>query len=247
MFNKKNINIKFISSIPGLSDVEECIPKPANKFTPTWWKEIPMIKTDINVNKKESPGNIKNCPSFPDYFSNGYIMPMWTDTILYVDSESGIWKARQANENKFSVSIHPKFQYLDYVNHKFMNKDTYFIFKLNSPWYILTDPGYSIYQLPVFYHFNEDFSILPGIIDNDIYHQSNLQMLIHSDKKEIFIPRGTPLAQYFVYKRENSNIVVKDQDSFDSKLINKFNMSFSTKFQGTKTYQKMRKERDKNV
>jgi hypothetical protein len=244
MFNKKTPTIKFISTVEGLSDVIDCKPKPAGQYTPLWWKNVPMIKTNIGFDGVEA-GSIKNCPSFPDFFSQGYIMPMWADTLLYIDNETQTWKARQSSKD-FSLHIHPPYQYLDHVDHKFMGKDSYFIFKLHSPWQIMTDPGYSIYQMPTFYHFNEDFSILPGIIDTDIYYQTNLQLVIHSNKKEILIPRGTPLAHYVIYKREKINGLVRDANKKDKHLIKKLETRFTTKFGGSKEYIKMRKERDKN-
>jgi len=243
MFNKKTPTVKFISTVEGLSSVEESRPKPSNQVMPPWWKDVPMIKTDINFDGVIA-GSVKNCPSFPDFFSQGYIVPMWMDTLLYIDSETQSWKAKQSNGD-FSLGIHPPYQYLDYVSHKFLGKDTHFIFKLHSPWQIITDPGYSVYQMPTFYHFNDDYSVLAGVIDTDIYYQSNLQLLIHSDKKEIFIPRGTPLAQYVVYKREKLNGVVRDSNKDDKNLLKSLEMRFTTRFGATKEYIKMRKERDK--
>ena len=48
MFNKKTPTVKFISTVEGLSSVEESRPKPSNQVMPPWWKDVPMIKTDIN-------------------------------------------------------------------------------------------------------------------------------------------------------------------------------------------------------
>ena len=243
MFNKKTPTIKFISMQEGLSQVEDCVPKPSYKLIPEWWKKMPMIKTNISFDGVDA-GSVKNCPSFPDYFSNGYIMPMWTDTILFFDSSRQEWKARQSDPEAM-LSVHPPYQYTEHVNHKFMGRDTFAVFKLVSPWQIFTDKGYSIYQLPTFYHFNEDFSVLPGIIDTDTYCQTNIQLLIHSDKKEIFIPRGTPLAQYVVFKRNKLNGIVRDANNEDKKNVRNIEKTFLTKFGGSKEYQNIRKKRDK--
>jgi hypothetical protein len=95
--------------------------------------------------------------------------------------------------------------------------------------------------MPLPYHFNEDFSILPGVRDSDKYHQINPQIVIHSTKKEIFIPRGTPLAQYIPFKREKENIKVRDATEKDLNLFIKKDVDFSTKFKGSDIYLQNRK------
>jgi hypothetical protein len=239
MIKRKEPLIQFVSTIPGLSFIDECIPKPALKYIPDWWKETPFIDSTHTMGKVTG-GNVKNCPSFMDYFSQGYVLPMWADTILSYDSETKTWAWKSADD-KFKWSVHENGQYLNTVSHSFLGSDSYFIFKAQCPWRIITKPGYSTYQLPVFYHFNKDFSVLPGIRDSDTYHQINPQVVIHSDKKEIFIPRGTPLAQYVPFKREKNNGLVRDMEERDSLIFAKDDLRFSTKFTGSNVYVNDRK------
>jgi hypothetical protein len=237
---KKEPIIQFISTIPGLSSIDDCIPKPAIKFIPSWWKQTKNFPSYHHIDKAEA-GNVKNCPSFMDYFSSGYILPMWADTILYYDNETKDWSWR-SSDARFTYSNHNNDQYLDFVNHSFLGKESYFVFKAHAPWRIITKPGYSTYQLPVFYHFNEDFSVLPGIRDSDTYHQINPQIVIHSSKKEIFIPRGTPLAQYIPFKREKNSILVRDANDKDMIKFMKDDLNFTTKFKGSDLYIDERKK-----
>jgi hypothetical protein len=58
-------------------------------------------------------------------------------------------------------------------------------------------------QLPMFYNFNGDFSVMPGVIDTDIHHIINQQVVYHGDGEEIFIKKGTPIAQYIPFKRSS--------------------------------------------
>jgi hypothetical protein len=184
--HKKDNLVEFVSVVDGLSSIEECVPKKSIDYMPDWWHKTPIRRSSAELLNVDA-GNIKNCPGIKDYFAEGYILPMWTDLILYYDSDVDEWGYRVSDE-KFKVSTHSGNQYLDYVNHQAMGENSYFIFKLASPWKIFTPKGYSSYQLPAFYHFNKDFSAAPGVRDTDRYHQLNLQLLIHSDKKEIFIP-----------------------------------------------------------
>ena len=235
----KNPEVNFVTTIQGLNLLEDCVPKPAKEYIPDWWKKAPTVKSE-KFWGGSTFGNMKVCPSFSDYFTKGYIVPMWVDSNLYCDSGSKDWRWETA-DGKFIWSSHGNSQYLDYVDHKFLNKNSFFIFKIPLPWYVFTTKGYSLYQLPTFFHFNEDFSVVPGVRDTDVYHEINIQLLIHSEKKEIFIPRGTPLAQYIPFKREKTNYDVREATEKDLLNINTHNLNLSTKFIPLQSYLKDRK------
>jgi hypothetical protein len=211
MFNKPIV--EFVSTVPGLSLIEDCTPKPIQKFIPDWWKKLPTKKTMHNLDETNF-GNIKVCPSFTDYFSHGFVVPMWVDSYLYYDEERDQYKWRTSTDD-FKWHIHSNEQYISDVSHKFMGKDSYFVFKIQCPWKIITKKGYVLYQLPTFYEFNEDFSVVPGVLDTSVYNELNIQVLIHSTKKEIFIPRGTPLAHYIPFKKEKIEYKMREQNSED--------------------------------
>ena len=241
MLNKnKTPEVNFVTNIFGLNLLEDCVPKPAKEYIPQWWKDTPTIKTEKHWGGSNH-GNMKVCPSFSDYFTKGYIVPMWVDSHLYYDSSTGEGKWVTADGN-FIWESHSNEQYLDYVDHKFLNKESFFVFKIKLPWFIFTTKGYSLYQLPTFFHFNEDFSVVPGVRDTDVYHEMNVQILIHTDKKEIFIPRGTPLAQYIPFKREKTNYDVREATQKDLSKISAHNLNLSTKFVKLSSYLKDRKK-----
>lgn len=230
MISKENKpDISFISTVPGLESIESCVPKPVSKYIPDWWKNMPTETNNINIENGPFFGNAKICPSFADYFSNGYIMPMWTDTIIYVDSSTGEWRWRTPN-TLFEWGTHPNNQYLDYSQHKFFGKNSYAVLKMKCPWMVFSDQEYLMYQLPTYFHFNEDFSIVPGVRQIDKYNEMNIQFLIHSDKKEIFIERGTPIAHFIPFKKEKPLIDVRDATEKDFKKINKHNTNLKTKY-----------------
>jgi hypothetical protein len=243
-----DVNIKFISTVDGLSSIEECRPKPIQRYIPEWWKKSIYVPSSHSI-ETLSGGNFKSCPSFTDFFSTGYVIPMWADSIIRYDSNSGRWDYR-TSDNMFSWDIHHPWQYLDNVPHTYRGLKSYFIFKAISPWKIITPDGYSVLQLPVFFDFNDNFSIISGVRDTDKYHNLNLQVVIHTDSKEIFIPRGTPIAHIFPYKRENTEIEVVDLrhslESDKEKITNQ-DMRFRTKFLGSNEYINIRKETYKDL
>jgi hypothetical protein len=232
--------MQVISTVPGLSKIDESLPKPAIKYIPDWWRQTPHVPQDVFASNPFG-GNVKNCPSFPDYFSQGIIIPMWVDSVISYDEETEEWGWKTSNAN-FSWGFHPKEQYSKYVDHVYLGDRPKAVFKANSPWRIITKKGYSVLQLPVFYHFNKDFTVLPGVVDTDMAHQINPTVLFMSDKKDIFIPRGTPLVQYIPFKREDLSLEVRDSTEQDNILFSQLQLESSVQFPGSKFYINKRKK-----
>jgi len=234
---KKSDKIQFISTVEGLESVEECLPKPAKHFIPKWFKDIPSYVPDVTT--------VKNCPSFSDYFSQGYIVPMWCDIKLKYVQELENW-SWESSSNKFSVDNHGNKQFLDYTKTNFNGIEGQFIFKAISPWKIITPSGWSVLQLPLFYHFNQEWSVLPGIIDTDIYHDTNQQILYHGNGKEITIKCGDPFVLYIPFKRSNKlKYKVRYQTQKDCKKFDKNILILFQSFRPNGVYRKMQRQRDK--
>jgi len=232
----KSDKIQFISTVEGLESIEDCLPKPAKHFIPKWFKNIPS-QTDQTM-------TVKVCPSFPDYFSQGYILPMWSDVKLYSDGEQWKW---DSPSSIFSWDIHGKDQYLKYVNASFNGVDAQFTFKANCPWRIITPPGWSVLQLPLFYHFNEEWSVMPGVIDTDIHHEINQQVLYHGNGKEIIIKRGDPFVLYIPFKRSNKiKHIVKYQTEKNKKTFQKDLLDLLSRFRPNGYYREKQRKRDKD-
>jgi hypothetical protein len=230
----KSDKIQFISTVEGLESIEECLPRPAKNFIPKWFKEIPSdIKSSVKV-----------CPSFPDYFSQGYILPMWSDVELQQIGDEWRWETPVPRE--FSWDIHGKQQFLDHTKANFNGVEGQFIFKPNCPWRIITPPGWSVLQLPLFYHFNQEWSVLPGVIDTDIHYEINQQVLYHGNGKSIRINRGDPFVLYIPYKRSNKiKHEVRYQNEEDVKRFDLQFLNLKTKFTPNGVYRELQRKRDK--
>jgi len=234
---KKSDKIQFISTLEGLESIEKTLPRPAKYFIPKWFKNIPSQTGDAIT--------VKVCPSFPDYFSQGYILPMWSDVKLYSDGEQWRWDSASSI---FNWDIHGKDQYLKYVNASFNGVDAQFTFKANCPWRIITPPGWSVLQLPLFYHFNEEWSVMPGVIDTDIHHEINQQVLYHGNGNPIKINAGDPFVLYIPFKRSNKlKYEVFYQTEKYKKMFNKLSLSLNQNFKPSGWYRELQRRRDSSV
>ena len=221
MFRKQKDIIQFVSQIEGLETIEECRPKPAKFYIPEWFKNIPS----------NNPTSVKKCPSFTDFFSQGYVVPMWVDTKISYYKEIDEWR-QESSIPGIDMTFHANNQFIDYVSPYFNGVQGNFVFKANSPWRIITPPGWSVLQLPMFYHFEKDFSVLPGIIHTDIHHEINQQVLYHGEGREVFIPRGTPIAQYIPFKRLETSVSVSDFTVEDSKMFRSQDLNIRSEYSG---------------
>ena len=216
--SKEKPIIEFVSRIPGLSELEDIRPKPANKFIPEWWKNVPF---DLNLEKEKyrfDSNMVRQCPAFPDLFSSGYILPMWADTTFYFDKETNEyeWKCGSAN-SPFKINVFDSFQFTDHANYQYKDKVASVVFQFINPWYLKLPKGYSVFQIPLFYHQKEKYEILPGTYDPYNANTDKLEVAYFGDKEEIFIKRGTPLVQYIPYKKENFDFGFRDQNENDIK------------------------------
>jgi len=238
MFKKEEKpKIEFISRVPELMEIEECLPKPAKYFIPEWWKNIPLAKSPIET-------TIKECPGFPDFFSQGYIIPMWMDSHLRYSKETDTWGS-ESSRLMAPWEIHNHGQFLNHTSVSMYGEKASIAFKSNSPWLIKTPPGYSVFQMPLFYHFNGDYSVLPGVVDTDIHTEMNQQVLYHSDKQEIFIKRGDPFVLYIPFKRTKYEMSVRAATEDDKKNFSKESFNYLTKFAGEGAYRTLQRIRDK--
>jgi hypothetical protein len=233
--------ISFVSTVRGLENIEECIPRPTKEFVPSWWKTIPKVDPEVGV------ATLRTCPAISDNFSQGYVIPMWADTIIKYDKKKSAWHVKSGSgRDGYTWEAHYNEQAINHMSMKVFNKIATFIFKPLCPWRIITKPGWSVYQNPLYYHFDNNFSVLPGVIDTDIYHQVNQQVLYFGDAEEVFIKRGQPFVQYIPFERKKINFDVryqteKDSHRFDTEHLN-WHSLFSDPINGA--YRKLQRNRD---
>jgi hypothetical protein len=221
--------------VRGLENIADVRPVPAKQFYPNWWRKL------ASFDKESSTHTAKACPAFPDFFSQGFILPMWSDTKLEYDPETTFyrWEAGRG-EAPYKWDTHANGQLVNHVdNIHHQGSKGKFVFKAISPWKIITPKGYSLLQLPVFYHFNNDFSVLPGILRTDTYHEINQQVLVHGEEKiSINIPRGAPFVHYVPIKREDFDLDVHYATEEEFYLFDTISLDIESSKMGKSKYRK---------
>ena len=218
---KEKPKIHWWSVIEGLEKVAPIVP--AKEYVPDWWKKVERMID----NKLDNNGTVRNCPSFPEYITQGFVVPLWCDLHLEVHHDSWKWKSP---EKLFTFNNHPGEQFRDWLP-KHVQDNTSMVLKPNCPWRVKTPPGWSVWQLPMIYHYNPVFETLPGIIWSDIHHEINQQMLI-KQYGEFFIPRGTPLAMYVPYERNKYTYDVSGPNVKNAAWANTAHLHVRSKFKG---------------
>jgi hypothetical protein len=203
---KESSKVTFFTDNDELMSRPDLHPQPASKFFPEWFKKVKSGNVSLasNINEK----NIKNCPVFAEYLTQGYVIPMWCDTLIMLNTKAGEfqWKT-PSSEYKWDYHSHD--QFLNHIPISEEKRKTSFVGKTICPWMVKLEKGYSLYQMHQYYNFNEDWEVLPGSIKSDNWPVINQQVFIKTPDKEIFIPAGTPFAWYIPYKREKYNLEVK--------------------------------------
>jgi len=221
MKNKNKDKVTFVSIVPGLHLIEELKPKPAKNFIPDWFKQIPSDRTDT----------VRVCPSFPDYFSMGYVVPMWTDTILRRDEKGPFWATVQ---DDYTWDGHGDNQFLDHCYPNFQGSEATSVFKTESPWMLITPPGWSVLQLPMFYHFNKGYSVLPG--------------LYHGDGENVTIKAGEPFALYVPFERKSKlGLQIRYQTEEDRHLFKSKHLDLNKHTRPNGAYRSFQRRRDKDL
>lgn len=162
---------------------------------PSWWADLP-----------KSQGSIRRCQGTYDYITHGFIVPLWMDVTIRpsIDGKrfelktSGFHKAEpfmvQGFENG-STSGCPMSDIKKIPTAQYP--------KLVSPWRYITHKGVSLMSLPILHEPNPNYTIVPGIVHTDYYHQIHIVLNITTDK-EFTIPAGTPMQYMIPISRKNA-------------------------------------------
>lgn len=215
--------ITFWTTVNGLEKVVPVVP--AKKYIPEWFKKIPP-GIPAQGGSLEIHSTVKRCPGFIDFVSKGYVVPLWTDLYVRVSKDGSVdWEIPTGH---FNFEFHSHEQFLKYLPED-ANPDIKAIMKPICPWHAKTSPGYNLLQFPMFYEFNDIFTVLPGVYESDRYYEIN-QQLCFLKEGEHLLKRGTPLALYVPYKREEFDFEVKVEDEELKNARDELGINISTMF-----------------
>jgi hypothetical protein len=196
---------------------EEYEPQPASFFIPEWYKKI---ESYMNGSKKPTgdggtTGTIKRCMPVFDAIVGGYIIVTPSDVyVTQKEMEDGSIEPYFEWSNFGMISFHPVEQA---PNHPNRNNHTAYP-KWINPWAIKTPKGYStLFVQPM--HRESVFTILPGVVDTDIYTAPvNFPFVLNDVKFEGLIPAGTPIAQVIPFKRDSWEMSKGTIEDFNEQL-----------------------------
>ena len=223
---------------------KEDYPVPIKFNIPEWYKKLEHSLAKATA---------KGCMPFLDTLTTGYLLKMPQDlTIRHnVDNKNekgetikdsfetfGLYNFQQILVAKFinlnsGTDIHAPFQLQDSPLVE-KNKNLPF-YKILNPWKIKTPKGYSCLFLPPLNNSDDRFSIIPGIVDTDVFpNEINFPIVINGDKYPVLettIKKSTPYVQVIPFKRDNWKMILKSrtQDEIQKsrilyglKLLNKY-------------------------
>ena len=174
-------------------------PAPAKNSIPDWYKNLESYisgkKEPNRVDVKLSNSTLKKCMPVFDMITCGYML--YTPADLYVEVKEGGHFFSWAGLNM--IEFHSPEQFKGNP----LSIDGFKSPKFMNPWVVKTPKGYSsLFLQPS--HRDLPFTIMPGMVDTDMYHHSvNLPFKMNDPKFEGLIPAGTPMVQVIPIKRES--------------------------------------------
>jgi hypothetical protein len=187
-------------------------PAPSSKFIPDWYKNA---QSYLNNEKKPHISlpftTIKKCIPVFDAITAGYMITLNRD--IYVEQIDGEpylhWRVELSEQKEDVLTEHQEFQVQGHPDNNLGYQ-----LKIENPWLIKTESGYSCMILPPLHRDNQ-IVILPGVVDTDRYYEKiNLPFNLKDKNFEGMIQSGTPIAQVIPFKRES---FVMDITQLDSK------------------------------
>jgi hypothetical protein len=219
--------------------LKEDYPIPIKLNIPEWFKKLNHTIIDKTV---------KGCMPFLDTLTSGYLLKIPQDFYIrhnvdntdkegkkFKDSFQTIGMAsdlifseKQILNLNFQNESHPIKQ-LEGSPLVKKNKNLPF-HKILNPWKIKTPKGYSCLFVPPLNNLDDRFSIIPAIVDTDVFpNEINFPIVINGDKYPILedtLKKGTPYVQIIPFKRDSWKMSIKP---INQKELKKDRISFSLK------------------
>jgi hypothetical protein len=214
-------DIKFTYAKELEESLKDILPIPTKLNIPDWYKKL-----DHEIKNR----TVKGCMPFLDTLTTGYILKMHQDMYLkhnFINEETkkpdSYFAYAMGAQTDFLFENHinanssrPEIHNIDQVGlecpYAKKNKELP-IYKILNPYTIKTPPGYSCLFVPPLNNTDDRFSIIPGIVDTDLFNSEiNFPIIINGDKYpnlETFIKRGTPFVQVIPFKRESWKMTIE--------------------------------------
>ena len=163
--------------------------QPASKFVPKQLSKLPLF-THKEEKMIDSQKSVKACPGISEYISLGWVIPAWCDVEMY-PMDDGQVRARYSDAS-YNHAIHLPEQIGNFMAKTF---NVRMPVKLDNPWHTYTAKGWSLLYLPMMYHEEQNWQIMPGIIDHDLGPVISPINIMLKEYKTTLIKQGEPLCQ----------------------------------------------------
>jgi dUTPase len=208
-------------------------PTPTINLLPEWYKDLP--ENNSNLLNSQNPLNVKSCLPVVDYITSGYLIinsyeiSLEEKTINFQNFLNV--QTMRSNENSKNILLYKNFQCPLQENGI---KKTYF--KVRLDWNIKTPMGYSCLIIQPFYHKENKYTLLPSIIDTDVYDGEIFVAGYLNSKEIISIMPGDPIVQVIPFKRDSWTMKIENK-VLHSKIKHFLEKGYKKMFHTLKVYQ----------
>jgi len=165
---------------------------------PEWFKRMPnKYKTDIFL----SP-TLKKCVGLQNIYSNGYMIPLWSDLSISIRPEGLKW---QYADNISQAECHDVKQWEHYTN-----LDNHYHLKLITPWRLVCKEDIKFYMIEPSWNYSleDPLRILKGVVDFKHQHSTHINMFINKHSfGEYLYNHGTPM--YHILPISERKLIIK--------------------------------------
>jgi hypothetical protein len=203
----------------------------SKEFIPQWYKKLsPTYKVGYDHTAKKEAATIKRCPGISNLFSEGFILPLWSDLSLQFDaSDNNNFDMKYeyaATDTSWGLEVHDNRQYLGLFDNNFFQA------KLSVPWIVKESTGLKFAFIEPTYTMSNPniFTIIPGLLNFKYQNFLNVNMMIevtHPMNKTINIEAGEPLAQIIPLSEDDVELRVHKVSSEEYKSLDQSTQSFS--------------------
>lgn len=214
--NNSQPSLRFVCLIP---EIAKQMPiEPAKKANFNWSKKMAasLKQARDEIDKGQMVRHVARCPGISLVSNVGWIQKTYQDIYIKTDGTGGFEWRTPIDQSSLITQHEFKFPY---VGHHSPNNTEPFgilkpntlptIIKIQSPWIVYVPKGYYLMCMPIPYHDDNRFTSTFGLIDGDAgVNFLNVQLFWHCLNSEEVIPAGTPVAQYFLIKKEITDVQI---------------------------------------
>lgn len=166
---------------------------------------------------------MKRCPGVHNYYNYGYVLPMWYDLKILINSDKSIQLIHHPNAPA-RYSWHKEMHGLSVIKH-FGNSYHPDVLKLVTPWLFSAPKKYILMQKEIDYGHMNNFHIIPGV-QKDANPNISVAMILDLDAPGgvIDIKAGDPLCYLQVFDETKLNIDI--EYNFDDKELKQKNKDY---------------------